>query len=65
MIKGLLFSLIVALTKSENYLYFNEESGNFEEKPEFDGYDGQLNFKRGVYLTEGDILLCYIIKNKI
>ena len=61
MIKGLLFSITLAFANSENYLYFNEESGNFEEKPEFDGYDGQLNFKRGVHLTEGDILLRYII----
>lgn len=58
MIKLLLFLLSLSRASYENYLYFNAETQNFEEKPEFDGFDGQLNFKRGIEgLAEGDILL--------
>ena len=51
----LIYFINLAAGKNVDFLEFNAETKNFEEKAEFDGFDGELNFKRGILLNEGDI----------
>ena len=51
----LFFHYLLVSSRNDDHLEFDKETGNYVEKAEFDGYDSNLNFKRGIILDEGDV----------
>ena len=53
---NLYFLLFLTVSgKNDDYLELDTVTGDYVEKWEFDGDDGNLNFKKGILMNQGDI----------